>query len=37
VNGFAVATGDSVSEGTVLVEFTAHDPHADTDSKGESA
>jgi len=37
VNGFAVAAGDSVSEGTVLVEFTAHDTHADTDSKGESA
>ena len=30
VNGFAVAVGDSVSEGTVLVEFTA------TDSTGET-
>ena len=36
VNGFAVAAGDSVSEGTVLVEFTAADSHADTDSKGET-
>ena len=37
VNGFAVAAGDSVSEGTVLVEFSAHETHANTDSKGETA
>ena len=37
VNSFAVAAGDSVSEGTVLVEFTATDTDAATDSTGETA
>lgn len=37
VNGFTVAAGDSVSEGTVLVEFSTHENHADTDSTGETA